>query len=158
MAEIFEKKTHKKTLENPIFYTGSYGDPPFRNQNCGLHQSWPKLDLEPKIHDLGTFLAFFWRDTMPIVCICSLGSKYAYIILLKNTTQIPLRKSSLFFMLVQCLLKFLISGSSYVWWLRKSWTSTWFFEFVYESKVFGYCVPFLGIKRVFVSKFHGPGC
>ena len=55
MAEIFEKKGEK-----PIFLnTGPYGDPPLKIKisKIGLRRvlSWPKLGLEPKCHDTGTF-------------------------------------------------------------------------------------------------------
>ena len=42
--------------------TGPYGDtpPPPKNQNFGLRHvlSWPKIGLEPKCHEAGTFGGF----------------------------------------------------------------------------------------------------
>ena len=57
MAEIFEKNA-----KNPFFNTGPYGDPPLKIKisKIGLRHvlSWPKLGLEPKCHDPGTFGGF----------------------------------------------------------------------------------------------------
>ena len=58
MAEIFEKKR-----ENTIFFnTGQYGVPPLKIKisKIGLRHvlSWPKLGLEPKFHESGTFGGF----------------------------------------------------------------------------------------------------
>ena len=44
------------------------------------------------------------------------------------------KRSTLFFKLVQCLLKFQISGSSGVWWLRKLWTNTSFVNLCMKKK------------------------
>ena len=44
-----------------IFNTGPYGDPPFENQNFE-NLSWPKLGLEPKFHEPGTFGGFGKRE------------------------------------------------------------------------------------------------
>ena len=45
-----------------IFYTGPYGDPPLKIKisKIGLRHvlSWPKLGLEPKFHEPGTFGGF----------------------------------------------------------------------------------------------------
>ena len=46
-----------------IFNTGPYGDPPLKIKilKIGLRHvlSWPKLSLEPKCHDPGTFFFIF---------------------------------------------------------------------------------------------------
>ena len=53
-----------KVLSNiqRIFNTGPYGDPPLKIKisKIGLRHvlSWPKLGLEPKFHDPGTFGGF----------------------------------------------------------------------------------------------------
>ena len=45
-----------------IFNTGPYGDPPLKIKisKIGLRHvlSWPKLGLEPKVHESGTFDGF----------------------------------------------------------------------------------------------------
>ena len=52
-------------MDNPkgsIFYTGPYGEPPLKIKilKIGLRSDlrWPKLGLEPKFHDPGTFGGF----------------------------------------------------------------------------------------------------
>ena len=47
MAEIFRKKQHKKNIFLTLGHMGLRSD-----------LSWPKLDLEPKFHDHGTFGGF----------------------------------------------------------------------------------------------------
>ena len=46
-----------------IFNTGPYGESPLKIEilKIGLRHvlSWPKLNLEPKFHDSGTFFTFF---------------------------------------------------------------------------------------------------
>ena len=57
-----------KVLSNiqPIFNTGPYGDPPLKIKisKIGLRHvlSWPKLGLEPKFHESGTFGGFGKRE------------------------------------------------------------------------------------------------
>ena len=57
-----------KVLYNiqPIFNTGPYGDPPLKIKisKIGLCSdlSWPKLGLEPKFHEPGTFGGFVERE------------------------------------------------------------------------------------------------
>ena len=57
-----------KVLSNiqRIFNTGPYGDPPLKIKisKIGLRSdlSWPKLGLEPKFHDSGTFGEFGKRE------------------------------------------------------------------------------------------------
>merc|ERR1712102_71853 len=57
MAEIFEKNA-----KNTFFNTEPYGDPPLKIKisKIGLRHvlSWPKLGLEPKFHESGTFGGF----------------------------------------------------------------------------------------------------
>ena len=55
----------KIRMDNPkgsIFNTGPYGEPPLKNKilKIGLRSdlSWPKLGLEPKFHESGTFGGF----------------------------------------------------------------------------------------------------
>ena len=52
----------KKTRKTHFFNTGPYGDPPLKIKisKIGLRHvlSWPKLGLEPKFHDPGTFSGF----------------------------------------------------------------------------------------------------
>ena len=54
MAEIFEKNA-----KTPFFNTGPYGDPPLKIKisKIGLRHvlSWPKIGLEPKYLESGTF-------------------------------------------------------------------------------------------------------
>ena len=49
-----------------IFNTGPYGDPPLKIKisKIGLRHvlSWPKLGLEPKFHESGTFGGFGKRE------------------------------------------------------------------------------------------------
>ena len=49
-----------------IFNTGPYGDPPLKIKisKIGLRHvlSWPKLGLEPKFHESGTFGGFGNRE------------------------------------------------------------------------------------------------
>ena len=49
-----------------IFNTGPYGDPPLKIKilKIGLRSdlSWPKLGLEPKFHEPGTFGGFGKRE------------------------------------------------------------------------------------------------
>ena len=57
-----------KVLSNiqRIFNTGPYGDPPLKIKisKIGLRSdlSWPKLGLEPKFHEPGTFGGFGKRE------------------------------------------------------------------------------------------------
>ena len=52
----------KKTRKTHFFNTGPYGDPPLKIKisKIGLRHvlSWPKLGLEPKFHESGTFGGF----------------------------------------------------------------------------------------------------
>ena len=50
-----------------VLYTGPHGDPPpskIKILKIGLRHvlSWPKLGLEPKVHDPGTFGGFGKRE------------------------------------------------------------------------------------------------
>ena len=58
MAENFEKKHMKITFLN----TGPYGDPTLKIKILTIWLphvlSWPKLGLEPKCHDAGSFGGF----------------------------------------------------------------------------------------------------
>ena len=61
------RKTRTKfTNISRIFNTGPYGDPPLKIKisKIGLRSdlSWPKLGLEPKFHDPGTFGGFGKRE------------------------------------------------------------------------------------------------
>ena len=50
-----------------IFNTGPYGDTlKIKKSKIGLRHvlSWPKLSLEPKFHDSGTFFTFFALDRL----------------------------------------------------------------------------------------------
>ena len=61
------ENAHKVFREKgPIFNTGPYGDPPLKIKilKIGLRSdlSWPKVGLEPKFHDPGTFGGFGKRE------------------------------------------------------------------------------------------------
>ena len=55
-------KFSKKSRKTHFFNTGPYGDPPLKIKisKIGLRHvlSWPKLGLEPKFHESGTFGGF----------------------------------------------------------------------------------------------------
>ena len=55
--------------KGPIFNTGPYGEPPLKIKilKIGLRHvlSWPKLGLEPKFHEPGTFGGFGKREQTP---------------------------------------------------------------------------------------------
>ena len=61
------ENAHKVFREKgPIFNTGPYGDPPLKIKisKIGLRHvlSWPKLGLEPKFYESGTFGGFGKRE------------------------------------------------------------------------------------------------
>ena len=61
------ENAHKVFREKgPIFNTGPYGDPPLKIKilKIGLRSdlSWPKVGLEPKFHEPGTFGGFGKRE------------------------------------------------------------------------------------------------
>ena len=61
------ENAHKVFREKgPIFKTGPYGDTPLKIKisKIGLRSdlSWPKLGLEPKFHEPGTFGGFGKRE------------------------------------------------------------------------------------------------
>ena len=57
-----------------IFNTGPYGDPPLKIKilKIGLRSdlSWPKVGLEPKFHEPGTFGGFGKREQTDIQDSC----------------------------------------------------------------------------------------
>ena len=73
-----------KVLSNiqRIFNTGPYGDPPLKIKisKIGLRTdlSWPKLGLEPKFHDPGTFGGFGKREHTDIQDSCFISIDCIY--------------------------------------------------------------------------------